>query len=189
MIARLAWAQKASADQRPGGVDGPSRSELGITPAPGASRSAEDRHRRRAVGQLFGRPWLASRMPSSSATTPASSTSALTRCAGSNAERLIHKLVGFNHRQRQACARIRARVMVVLRRPEGILPRSHSAQKAGASWPALTGCSPPPPALPPSTGCSPKNIHANKVELLPSPSNGRISRFTPTARRMTSAAR
>ena len=27
-----------------------------------------------------------------------------------HAERLIHKLVGFNHRQRQACARIRARV-------------------------------------------------------------------------------
>ena len=41
--------------------------------------------------------------------TPASSTSALTRCAGST-PRLIHKLVGFNHRQRQACARIRARV-------------------------------------------------------------------------------
>ena len=59
-----------------------------------------------------------------------------------HAERLIHKLVGFNHRQRQACARIRARVcadpgagVVVLRRPEGILPRSHSAQKAGASGP------------------------------------------------------
>ena len=119
---------------------------------------------------------LLTRMPSSSATTPASSTSALTRCAGHkssaeqeawmahleriitrlrvhpdplvategglgqrgrpwlahhavivsddagqfnvgshalcwvHAERLIHKLVGFNHRQRQACARIRARV-------------------------------------------------------------------------------
>ena len=54
---RLArWAQK-QAPQRPGGVDGPSRAPR-HHPAPGASRSAEDRHRRRAVGQR-GRPWLA----------------------------------------------------------------------------------------------------------------------------------
>ena len=52
-----------------------------------------------------------------------------------HAERLIHKLVGFNHRQRQACARIRARVWWFYADLKGILPRSHSAQKAGASGP------------------------------------------------------
>ena len=41
------WAQK-QAPQRPGGVDGPSRAPR-HHPAPGASRSAEDRHRWRAM--------------------------------------------------------------------------------------------------------------------------------------------
>ena len=36
--------------------------------------------------------------------------SAITRCAGSTAWRLIHKLVGFNDGQRQAIERIRARL-------------------------------------------------------------------------------
>ena len=76
---------------------------------------------------------------------------------------------------------------VVLRRPEGILPRSHSAPESGSFRPALTGCSPPPPALPPSTGCSPGSTPTRSS--CSAPSNGRISRFTPTARRMTSAAR
>ena len=90
---------------------------LGITRLRVHPDLAEDRHRRRAVGQR-GRAMACSRMPSSSATTPASSTSALERgCAGSpRRAAAIHKLVGFNHRQRQACARIRARVWWLLRR-------------------------------------------------------------------------
>ena len=80
VIARLAGAQK-QAPQRPGVVDGPSRAPR-HHPAPGASRSAEDRHRRRAVGQR-GRPWLAQGCRHRQRRRRASSTSALTRCAGS----------------------------------------------------------------------------------------------------------
>ena len=87
-----------------------------------------------------------------------------------HAERLIHKLVGFNHRQRQACARIRARVWwfyadlkAYCRDPT---PRRKREQAR------FDRRSPPPPALPPSTGCSP-----GKVELLRIPlhTNGSIS--------------
>ena len=45
-----------------------------------------------------------------SATTPASSTSAITALCWVHAERLIHKLVGFNESQRRAIERTRARV-------------------------------------------------------------------------------
>ena len=51
-----------------------------------------------------------------------------------HAERLIHKLVGFNHRQRQACARIRARVWWFYADLKAYC-RDPTAQKAGASGP------------------------------------------------------
>ena len=89
------WAQK-QAPQRPGGVDGPSRAPR-HHPAPGASRSAEDRQRRRAVGQR-GRPWPMLKdavIVSDDAGQFNVSSHAL---CWVHAERLIHKLVGFNHR-------------------------------------------------------------------------------------------
>ena len=107
---------------------------LGITPAPGASRSAEDRHRRRAVGQR-GRPWLAQGCRHRQRRRRPVQTSALTRCAGSTPS---GSSTSWSASTTASGRRVRgsgARVWWFYGRPEGILPRSHSAQKAGASGP------------------------------------------------------
>ena len=85
-----------------------------------------------------------------------------------HAERLIHKLVGFNHRQRQACARIRARVWWFY---ADLKAYCRDPTPRRSFRPALTGCSPPPPALP-STGCSPGSTPTRSS--CSAPSNGRI---------------
>ena len=141
---------------------------------------------RRAVGRAWS-PMACSRMPSSSATPPASSTSALTALCWVHAERLMPQAGRLQPPPAAGVCADPGAGVVVLRRPEGILPRSHSAQKRSFR-PALTGCSPPPPCFATLDRLLAR-LHANKIELLRAPRNGRISRFTPTARRMTSAAR
>jgi len=104
-----------------------------------------------------------------------------------HAERLIHKLVGFNDGQRQAIERIRARVWWLYADLKGYCRDPTAPAKAALKRRGDTHllhpnrlCHARPVARPRSTPTR-RNCSA--------PSNGRISRFTPTARRTTSAAR
>ena len=76
--ARERWAQK-QAPQRPGGVDGPSRAPR-HHPAPGHPDPLKIATEGALWGSVVAHGLL---KDATSATTPASSTSALTRCAGS----------------------------------------------------------------------------------------------------------
>ena len=119
----------------------------------------------------------------SSATTPASSTR-LSRAVLEHAERLKPQAGRLQPPPAAGVCADPGAGVVVLRRPEGILPRSHSAQKAGA-WPALTG-SPLAPAA--TLDRLLARLHANKIELLERAlERPDIPLRTPTARRMTSA--
>ena len=150
------WAQK-QAPQRPGGVDGPSRrgiTRLRVHP--------EDRHRRR--GQR-ARPWLA---PSSSGRRRPCSTSALAR-AGSTPSGSSTSWSASTASGRR-CADLAG--VVVLRHLKAYC-RDPTPLESGSFRPALTGCSPPPPALPPSTGCCQAPRQQDRVA--PRPRTGRRS--------------
>ena len=126
----------------------------------------EDRHRGRVVGQR-GRPWLAPRMPSSSADAGQYIKVGSSRLCWVQAERLIHKLVGQSTTdQRQVCARIRARVWTQVLAPDqgisAVDPTPRRKRELQARFDRLFTT---------TTGFATLDrllarFHANKVELL-----------------------
>ncbi len=72
--------------------------------------------------------------------------------------------------------RIRGTGVVVLRRPQGLLPRPDCAGQGGAQEARRRASSPPEPTLPRVPGCSASSTPTTRSCSVPS--HGRISRFT-----------
>ena len=160
---RLA-AASATSVRRPRRLDAPSCSSLGIADL----RVTPDPVRIATEGALWGAVGAARvpvRVRSSSATTPASSTSATHALCWMHAERLVHKLDTFTDAQRAAQQHVRGADLVVLRRPEGLPARSDAAPARRDARALRSHLRRAAPASPCSIACCAR-LHANKPELL-----------------------